>query len=61
MRTYYVYRTNKVTTVKAYGFRIADNGTLTFVDIGEKIIRVFAHSAWDEIIADNGGLDESKR
>jgi len=54
--TYYVYATKRaVTTIKAYGFKVADNGTLVFTGIGGKIIRVFAHSAWDEIIMDDGG------
>jgi len=60
-QTYYVYGINKVTTIKAYSFKIAHNGALVFTGIDGKILRVFAHSAWNEIIVDNGGLDESKR
>lgn len=49
--TYYVYKENSVTTIKAFGFKIIE-GALVLTTRNNDIVRVFASGVWKEIIVE---------
>ena len=54
--TYYVYGTDSVTTVKAYGFNVIE-GALIFTGKNRNILRVFASGVWKQIVLEGENND----